>query len=153
MQSPECDVIFLLIGDGQAIPQLEEQIHKHNLEDTVKLLGFRNDVLRILCISDIAFHAAMGEGFSLSIIEYMSAGLPVLVPDIASVSQAITHDKTGLVYQHNDPISASSYLEKLVTDKNKRFSMGAAAKIEANDKYNLEQCTQNFIQAIKSIYA
>lgn len=152
IRSPECDVIFLLIGDGPAIHQLENQIRKYKLEKTVKLLGFRNDVRRILCVSDIAFHAALGEGFSLSIIEYMSAGLPVLVPDIPSVSQAITHNKTGLIYKKDDPKAAALYIMELANNEKHRLAMGSAAKTEANDSYSLEQCTRSLIYTIKNIY-
>lgn len=152
IQSPECNVVFLLIGDGPAIPQLEEQIRKHNLEDIVKLLGFRNDVHDILCISDIAMHAALGEGFSLSIIEYMSASLPVLVPNITSVSQAITHNKTGLIYKKDDPRTAALYIAELANNENHRLAMGKAAKDKANARYRLDQCIDSLISAIEEVY-
>lgn len=153
IKSPQCDVIFLLVGDGPAMPELQEQIHSYGLEKTVILLGYRSDVRDILCASDIAIHAALGEGFSLSIIEYMSAGLAVLVPDIPSVSQAIKHNKTGLIYNKDDPKSAASCIELLANDSKQRLDMGKAAKIEADDTYNLKQCTQTFIHTIRAIYS
>ena len=116
-QSPECNVTFLLVGDGPAMSDLKQQIRNLKLENIVRLAGYRNDVRDILCMSDIAMHAALGEGFSLSIIEYMSAGLPVLVPDIASVSQAITHNKTGLIYKKDDPKWPLYILRNLLTTK------------------------------------
>jgi len=147
-QSPECDVTFLLVGDGPAMPDLKKQIHSLQLENIVQLAGYRNDVRGILCMSDIAIHAALGEGFSLSIIEYMSAGLPVLVPNIASVSQAITHNKTGLIYKQGDPKSAASYIAQLANNEKQRLEMGCAAKAEANDNYSLGQCTRSLITTI-----
>lgn len=151
-QAPELDVVFLLIGDGPAMHELVKLVSSLKIEKTVRLLGYRNDVVDILCTSDIALHAALGEGFSLSIIEYMSAGLPVLVPDIASVSQAITQNKTGLIFDKDDPNSAASYIAFLAKNDTLRHAMGAAAKIEANNTYTLEQCTQGLIQAVKSAY-
>jgi glycosyltransferase involved in cell wall biosynthesis len=147
-QEPESDVIFLLVGDGPAMPDLQQQINKLKLEDTVLLLGFRTDVPDILCASDIAFHAALGEGFSLSIIEYMSAGMPVLVPDIPSVSQAITHAQTGLIYKHDDPMAAAAYIAELTNNQQNRLAMGKAAKDEADNIYNLEQCTRSFMNSV-----
>ncbi len=152
IQSPKCDVIFLLVGDGPAMPDLRKQIHDNKLQDTVILLGFRTNVRDILCASDIAFHAAMGEGFSLSIIEYMSAGLPVLVPDTPSVCQAITHGLTGMIYKKDDAKMSASYIAKLANNEKQRVTMGNAAQAEANENYTLEQCTHSFIDTIKNIY-
>jgi glycosyltransferase involved in cell wall biosynthesis len=151
-QSPESGAIFLLVGDGPAMADLRQQVHDYKLEKSVLLLGFRTDVREILCASDIAFHAALGEGFSLSIIEYMSAGLPVLAPDITSVSQAIIHNKTGLIYRKDDPMVAATFITELISNEKLRHTMGRAAKNEADDKYSLEQCTRSFLTTIKKVY-
>jgi len=151
-QLPESDIVFLLVGDGPAMSDLKQQVQELGLEENVLLLGFRTDVRDILCASDIAFHAALGEGFSLSIIEYMSAGLPVLVPDIPSVSQAIAHNKTGLVYEKDDPKTAAEYIARLAVNQEQRLEIGKTARIEANRKYTLDHCTHSFIAAMKKAY-
>lgn len=150
---PNLDIVFLLVGDGPAMSELQHMILQLNLENQVRLLGFRNDVHTLLCISDIALHAALGEGFSLSIVEYMSAGLPVLVPDIPSVSQAIVHNKTGFIYDKNNFQAAASFVKMLATETQTRLTMGGAAKQCANDEYSLDLCTQSFIKTVSDIYA
>ncbi len=152
IQLPECNITFLLVGDGPAMPELRKQISRHSLQENVLLLGYRSDVQNILCASDIALHAALGEGFSLSIIEYMSAGLAVLVPDIPSVSQAITHNKTGIIYKWDEPESVVSYIKELANDNKRIYDLGIAAKTKADNIYNLKQCTQTLIRIIKNIY-
>lgn len=151
-KAPKLDVVFLLAGDGIAMPDLQRQVSLLKLEDYVRLLGFRSNVRDLLCASDLGLHAALGEGFSLSIIEYMSAGLPVLVPDIKSVSQAIYHNKTGLLYPKDDTAAVASYIQSLFNDAARRSAMGSAAKIEADSKYSLEQCTQRFIAIMEQVY-
>jgi len=150
--APEVDVVFLLVGDGPAMPELKEMVQQLKLEKTVRLLGFRDDVHDLACVSDLAMHAALGEGFSLSIIEYMSAGLPVLVPDIPSVSQAITHGETGFIYPKDDVEMAAKQILKLATDAGKRVEMGKFAKALADTSYSLEQCTQRFIAETINTY-
>lgn len=149
---PELDIAFILVGDGPAMPELRDQVRNLGLEDVVRLPGFYTDVRGLLCASDIAVHAALGEGFSLSIIEYMSAGLPVLVPDIPSVSQAVDHNATGIIYPKDNVEAAASDLQSLATDHKRRLAMGRAAKAKANSAYNLERCTQSFIAAIHAGY-
>ncbi len=149
---PELDIVFMLVGDGPAMLELKNTVKRYNLEYNVRLLGLRNDVRNILCVSDIALHAALGEGFSLSIIEYMSAGLPVLVPDIPSVSQAIDHGGTGYIYPANDIAEVTNYIFELVNNEDLRKTMSNAARLKANAEFNLERCTSEFINAVKSIY-
>ena len=106
----------------------------------------------LLCISNLALHAASGEGFSLSIIEYMSAGLPVLVPDIPSVCQAISHNDNGLIYPRDDAEMVAKYIKTLMTDEAHRAAMSSAAKLCANTQYSLNKCTNDFIVAINATY-
>lgn len=148
---PDLDVIFWLIGDGPAAEALERQVRDRGLQEKVRLLGFRSDVRDILCAADIAIHAARGEGFSLSIVEYMSAGLPVLVPAIPSVSQAIEHDQTGFIYADADPQAAAESLELLAANAGRRQAMGARAREVANERYSLDRCTAQLQAVIEEI--
>lgn len=151
-QKPASNVVFVLVGDGPAMEYLQTQVKKLNLEKSVHLLGFRSDIYELLHCADIAFHAALGEGFSLSIIEYMSASLPVMVPDIPSVKQALTHNKTGIIYPENDKNSVVNNIIALSDNVEKRLSMGKEAKIAADKKYNLDQCSRAFEAAIESSF-
>lgn len=150
--SPSLKITFLLIGDGPAFHDLQKQINTLGIENRVKLLGYRSDVPELLCAADIAFHAALGEGFSLSIIEYMSAGLPVLVPDIPSVSQAINNNINGYIYPTDNNEQTANIILKLISNPEKRKKMGIQAKNDANSKYSLEKCTRDFISAIDKIH-
>lgn len=146
-QNQEHKLVFLLIGDGPMLPELQSNIERLDLTTSVKLLGFRSDARELLAAADIAIHAALGEGFSLSIVEYMSAGLPVLVPDIPSVKQAIDHEINGYVYDENDVDNAAGYMKKLAADINLRSTMGTNAKNKAIRNFSLVSCTESFERA------
>jgi glycosyltransferase involved in cell wall biosynthesis len=147
-KEPDLDVKFLIAGDGPEMARLREKVRIPGLEKTVRLLGFRNDVRDLLCISDIAMHASLGEAFSLSIIEYMSAGLPVLVPDIPSVKQAIRDDINGFVYPKDDSDAVAAYIIDLAKDSRRRIAMGKAAKHDADTRYSIDRCTEDFQMAL-----
>ena len=149
----ESKAVFVLVGDGPAMSLLKEQVERLNIKDRVKLLGFRDDVSQLLSTADIAFHAAMGEGFSLSIIEYMSAGLPVLVPNLPSVSQATDNRVTGFIYPLEDKSAVVDYILELESNEDSRASMGQAAKDKADSEYSLERCSSDFMAAISKCYS
>lgn len=149
---PDNDLVFVLIGDGPDLDRLKQQVQELNLQEQVRLTGFRNDAKAFLGTADMAMHAALGEGFSLSIVEYMSAGLPVLVPDIASVKQAIDHGYNGFVYEKDNIASAASYVATLLNDDSRRQAMGQCARTKANSQYSLDNCTREFRRACQTLF-
>jgi glycosyltransferase involved in cell wall biosynthesis len=82
----------------------------------------------------------------------MSAGLPVLVPDTASVKQAIDHGDNGFVYEKDSVASAATYIATLINDQSKRQAMGQSAKNKANSQYSLDNCTQEFRRACQTLF-
>ena len=149
---PDNNLVFLLIGDGPAYPELLKKVEHLGLQEKVRLPGFTADARELLSCSDMAMHAALGEGFSLSIIEYMSAGLPVLVPDIPSVKQAIDHGENGYVFPAQDASSAASYVANLLRDEQNREYLGARAKNKADRQFSLENCTLEFRNACRALF-
>lgn len=150
---PGLPVVFMLVGDGPAMENLRLLISRKGLEDTVRLLGFRADTRKLLPAADVALHAALGEGFSLSIVEYMSASLPVLVPDIPSVKQAIDHGQTGFVFSKDSAEEAANYLLTLIDDPGLRARLGLNAHRKAEANYTLETCSRQFIKACELAFA
>ena len=148
---PDVDVQFLLIGDGPQFSELEKMVDEHGLRSFVHLLGYRADIRELLQAGDIGFHASLGEAFSLSIVEYMSANMPVFVPDIPSVSQAVDHMKNGLIYPWDDPETAALMLGKIVHDRDLVRQMGIAARVKSTDIYNLDECSRQFLKIYRSL--
>lgn len=54
---PDSSVVFLLVGDGPAMDDLQRLVQDKNLEDTVRLLGFRSDTRKLLPAANAAMRA------------------------------------------------------------------------------------------------
>jgi glycosyltransferase involved in cell wall biosynthesis len=138
------DVRFFYIGDGPESGRLMELAEGLGLDRSAfTFLGRREDVRRILPAFEVALHAAAGEGFSLAILEYMSAGLATLVPDVPSVMQAVDHRRTGLIYAHGSLGSALQALEAVRNPQTRR-RLGEAAAEEVVTKYAWERTRTEF---------
>ncbi|MCF8095711.1 MAG: glycosyltransferase family 4 protein [Desulfobacteraceae bacterium] len=148
---PTLDVQFYLVGDGPQFNELADLVDKRGLNSIVHLLGYRPNVRELLQAGDIGFHASLGEAFSLSIIEYMSANMPVFVPDIPTVCQAITHMEDGCIYPWNDPEAAVEMLKRVIQDRGLLKQMGAAARANASNKYSIEECSRQFLEVAGSL--
>lgn len=147
------DIHFVHCGDGPDMDRLRGLVDAAGLNDRFILAGRRSDVKELLCSSDFAMHAAKGEAFSLAIIEYMSAGLPVLVPDIPSVRQAIRHEENGLVYPDGDARAAAQLLAGLHADPARRHRLGAKAAADVREHYTLDTMNARFDRVVDDALA
>ena len=95
----------------------------------------------------MAIHPAEGEAFSLSILEYMSAGLAVIVPDTPSVSQAIDHEHGGLGYPRGDS-GAAQAVARLQQHGPLRQRLGEAAARAVRERYSLRTMNQTFRETL-----
>ena len=72
------NLVVLLAGRGQLQAQYEGLIADLDLENQVKMLGFRNDVEKLMLLSDVAVSASRQEGLPVNVMEAMATGLPLV---------------------------------------------------------------------------
>lgn len=138
------DLVFVHCGDGPDMDRLRSLVRQAGLEDRFVFAGVRTDVKALLCSADIAIHASKGEAFSLAIVEYMSAGLAVLVPDVPSVCQAVREGETGRVYPDGDAGAVAIILARLARDPAERRKLGTAAAEEVRRVYSISRMNTTF---------
>jgi glycosyltransferase involved in cell wall biosynthesis len=142
------DFHFVHVGDGPELEALRGASQAAGLGDRLHFAGRRSDVRQILCSADVALHPAKGEAFSLAILEYMSAGLAVLVPDIPTVRQAVDPDRTGLVYPDGDVEAVLGMLRRLAASDDLRSRLGRAAATEVQVRFSLAAMNAAFRAAV-----
>lgn len=141
---------FVYCGDGPDLEFLKTMAQSLAIGNYVTFLGRVNNIDQILRSCDIAFHPSRGEvGYSLAILEYMRAGLPVLVSNNPSVCEATQHLQDGLIYQEESLQDACEKMTLLLTDANLRQSLGAQGKRTMTEKYSLAATHQALIAALK----
>ena len=118
-------VHFVHVGAGPDLEEFRNLARELNVAERMHFLGRRGDVQRLMVGCDAALHPSRGEAMSLSILEYMCAGLPPVVPSLPSVSVAVEHQATGLVYQNLNLDGAVSALRTLADDDGLRARLGS----------------------------
>lgn len=146
------NIYFLYCGDGPNMLELKALCDNFHLKDKFIFAGARNDVRELAKQCHIGIQASRGEGCSLSILEYMSAGLATVLPDNPSVCASITDYETGLVYKDTDLSSATEALCRLIEDEELRKRLGSNAERKIQSDYNLADTNKEFINIIKEIY-
>lgn len=104
-------------GDGPQKEELQALCQELKLEKKVRFLGRRQDMESLYTEHDLLIHPSYFENFSLSILEAMAHGLPVLAHDVGGNREEITPGKEGwLIPLRNDTAWITALSEALSTD-------------------------------------
>ena len=113
---------LVIIGDGPAFLKILSKIKKLNLENYVELRGWikHEEINENLNCFDVAVHHYANTYMNpLKIFEYLSAGLPVVGPDIPSVRQAF-HDGKDLLITGPSKKELKHALEEIIENTHLR---------------------------------
>ncbi|HMG33727.1 MAG TPA: glycosyltransferase [Blastocatellia bacterium] len=96
------DVRFLLAGEGPLVETLKAFAGELNIQNNCHFLGRCDHVSELLSISDVCVLSSVSEGFSNSILEYMSAGRAVVATDTGGAAEAVIEGQTGFLVPVGD---------------------------------------------------
>lgn len=100
-----------LVGGGPRLDVIKQLITDLDLEDRISLLGVREDIPRILSISDIIVLSSHWEGLSLSSIEGMASGRPFIASDVDGLREIV--DGYGVLFPEGDYKTLASEIQSL----------------------------------------
>jgi glycosyltransferase involved in cell wall biosynthesis len=143
---------FLFCGDGPDLEHFLDESRSLGITRHVTFAGRRSDIASILPQCNFAVHPSHGEvGYSLSILEYMQAGLPVIVPDNPSVCGATRHMETGMIYSENDAAALDAAVIWLLSHTAESAAMGINARSVVANEYNLSRTHNALLRAFDRI--
>ncbi len=107
--------VFVL-GEGKLEEELKKDIQKLNLQDTFVLLGYKANPYPYIKAADIYVLPSIFEGFSLSLVEAMVLGKPVVATKCVGPAE-ILNNEYGLLAEPGDVRSLKESMKKLIEDK------------------------------------
>ena len=129
---------LLIVGDGELRPELEEKAQSLGLEKAVFWLGMRNDVPKLLAVSDVYISASRREGLPISLLEAMMAALPMVVTDVGEVAALVGND-AGILVPHSEPTLLAEAALRVLEMPNYGKVLGEAGLARARKDYGAEQ--------------
>lgn len=140
-------VQFLIAGDGSLRAECESLIDQLNLRGTFFLLGYRDDINKIMPILTLTVLSSLWEGLPVVFQEAMSAGKPTVANDVDGARDVIIDGETGyLVTPHRHEEMAERILYLLNNDAI-CHEMGLTAQ-KYSERFSGEQMVEN----ITSLY-
>lgn len=139
---------FIYVGDGEYRQKISDYIEKYNLSDRIKLLGFRNDIERILQVFDVYMITSLYEGMPYSLIEALKHKLPIIATDTIGNNEIVKPEYNGFLFEVRNCKDGSEKLLKIINNKQLMRKMGDLSYDLFNEKFTLEK----MIQEIEKLY-
>lgn len=79
------NIVYLAVGRGDKEEVFRQSIQEYDLQDHVKLLGFRSDIDELCETVDCFVHPSIREGLGIAPLEAMAAGLPLISASINGI--------------------------------------------------------------------
>ena len=143
------DILYTCIGYGDEEDNLKKLVIELNLQEQVKFLkDIPNDFKNALVARSNVFvmpsiiHKKSVEGFGIAYIEAAQYGIPSIGGKDGGASDAIIHEKTGLICDGNNLDDVYSSIDQIFKE-NKYFEYGKAAK-ENSSNFNWDKIIESF---------
>ena len=99
---------FTVYGEGWDYDRLRARAQR--AYPRIEFAGFQPQAVASLKEADLLLHLCPVEPFGLAILEAMTAGVPVLVPDSGGAGSLVTDGKSGFRFRADDPVALAGRL-------------------------------------------
>ena len=130
--------------DKKVRNDFDEFLKNHNLNKYVKVEGFIDNVIPYYYNNDLLICSSFVEGFSLSILEAMSVGLPIISTDTGGVNEQIKNGKNGFVVKNNNSNDLAKKIQYFYDNRDCIEKMGKESHQIFNDKFGIDKMIHNY---------
>jgi glycosyltransferase involved in cell wall biosynthesis len=102
-------------------------------------------VPELLAALDVFVQPSLREGLSISLIEALAAGKPIVASSIPSNGEVIAHEKSGLLVPPADPAALAQALKRLLRDPAFAQALGENAQQDSKVRFSRERMVEEVL--------
>jgi len=140
------DADLLLIGDGALRQELEQQCRDLGLSSRVRFLGVRHDVADLLRAADVFALTSVSEAASITLLEAMASGLPVVVTRVGGNPEIVREGVDGFLAPRGDAKAIASALVRLLDEPDRAIGLGASGAARVQSTFRLDQTVDKYYE-------
>jgi sugar transferase (PEP-CTERM/EpsH1 system associated) len=136
--------LLSIVGDGPERDSLESLVKELGLASVISFFGFRRDIPEVLQKIDIFVLSSLSEGTSITLLEAMASGKPVVVTNVGGNPAIVEHGVNGFLVPAGEADPLAQALLKLSSDAELRRSMAAANINKATAHYSIQSMVRHY---------
>ena len=151
LQHTEPDLRTLIVGDGPLREQLRDQAHAFTLDDSVRFLGHRDDVPRLIAASDLLVLPSLYEGLPNVVLEAMRSRKPVVATAAPGTTEVVDDGATGRLVPMRDFVALARGIRELIRDPGLARRMGEAGRARVEAEFRAATMVDRFASLYEEI--
>lgn len=150
------DTIFLVLGDGDMMPQCKAFVKDNKLEGQVKLLGqiqgeeFMNAYYSFVDVNTLASYS---ESFPYALLEGARYARATVATAVGGIPEMIEGGRTGFLVPSGDPERLADKIGALLDDDELRAKLGKNFYEDARNRFSVESMAKTHVEIYKQIIA
>ena len=130
---------------------LEDLIDELGVRDSVRLVGFKDDIPAFLDTLDVFAFASASEGFGQVIIEAMASARPVVAMRIPPITEIVEDGKTGLLVEPTDSRALAERLVRLLRNRELASAMGLSGRERVLEYFSAQRMVEDMLDLYESL--
>jgi glycosyltransferase involved in cell wall biosynthesis len=124
-----------IVGDGPERPRLERLVGDTGISAT--FAGALPDARRLLPAFDVFANTSITEGLSVTILEAMDAGVPIVATRVGGTPEILEHGRTAHLVVPRSPDAVASAFASLAGNASGRLALAANARTVLESRFSL----------------
>lgn len=143
------DAKLVIMGKGELMPSLKKLCTDLKIEQNVFFAGLVKNPMPVIPKMCALVVTSLCEAASLSILETMMCGVPVLATDVGGNPELVADGQTGYLVESGSVNGFAEAMIKILSDKTLTKNLGKNAKACAMEKFSFDA----MIKYYKAIYS
>lgn len=135
---------LLIVGDGPLRYVLEKRVDELKLGRHCCFLGNRSDVPELLSAINLFVLSSTTEGVSLTLLEAMSASLPIVCTDVGGNREVVVDSITGIIVPPQDPQAFADAVIELIKNPAQLTQMGKEGKKRVESFFSVSRAAREY---------
>ena len=130
---------LVVVGDGPENARLHSLAEEFNISKNTVFLGARTDISELIKTFDVFALPSLSEGMSITLIEAMAAGVPVVASSVGGNPEVVQDGLTGYLVPCTSEQELTLRLIECLENGELRTRMGTAAHERARNFFTIEK--------------
>ena len=141
------------VNDEEEIVDIVKRKYGHKSLNNINFLGKKgtNELITLMCDSDLYLHPSYIENSPNSVCEAMILGMPIISTNVGGVSSLITDNVEGILLQEGEPYSMAGAVIQLVNNYEFARLLGDNARSRSIRRHDPEKIGQRLTEIYKEI--